>query len=221
MPELRPDIFIHDERSYRANESLCGEFFDELYLPAFPNENEREPVENIVGRICGRKLPLTEMPLVTDGGRVAAGCVTDHFPDAAAIHVIYLVVRSEYRRMGLARLLLDDWFRRHPEETDMYLEADDPAKTAPADTSFDPATRLGIYARLGFGILSLQYVQPPLEEGLDYERNLLLLYRSTDRAGMKERMKGFSGSSTVTSGTRIRPSYRRCLDRLRPSSFNV
>jgi len=213
MPELFPNIFIHDELSYRVFKNLCDEFFDELYIPAFPNENEREPVENIVERLCGRRLPVTQMLLVTDRGRVAAGCIADLFPDASTLHIIYLVVKDEYRRRGLAKMLLDEWFNWvAPDAKDMYLEADDPDKTAAEDTSFDPATRLSIYARMGFRPLHINYVQPPLEEGLDYERNLLLLYRSTDRKGMKERIRIFLRQFYRNLGYEDSPELQKMLD---------
>ena len=40
----------------------------------------------------------------------------------------------------------------------------------------DPQVRLNMYLKMGFEIVPVQYVQPPLTEGKDFERNLLLLH---------------------------------------------
>ena len=184
-------ILICDQETYEIHRSVIDQFFTELYIPAFPNDEEREPVENIVSRIRNRLKPITELILLMDGDTVAAGCIADLYPGAKTIHVIYLVVRESYRRRGLAKQLLNSWFSLHPELLDMYVEVDDPDVVVPENTTIDPRTRIEIYKKMDFSLLPLKYVQPPLEEGLPYAYGMQLMYRSVDPEKMKSRLKTF------------------------------
>lgn len=184
-------IHIKDGPTYLDNCKEIEEFFEDLYIPAFPNDEEREPVENIVNRIRYDSKPITELILLIDGDEVVAGCVVDLFPEAKTIHTIYIVVKDTYRRRGLARLLLDSWFDIHPDYLDMYVEVDDPDVVTPENTVIDPRTRIEIYSKMDFSLLHLKYVQPPLEEGLPYAYGMKLMYRTRDSHEMSSRLKIF------------------------------
>lgn len=186
-------VKIRGEDSYEKYKDWIRRFRDNLYLVNFPDPNEREPFEVIEARLKkgGEWWPRTDMLMYIDGDSVACGCIADYYPECESIEVIYLVTDKEYREKGLAGKILDETFSLYPEALDMYVEADNPA-LVPVDFSpINPETRLKIYERLGFSIINIKYIQPPLAPGLDFDRKLLLMCRSKDSGLTKERLEAF------------------------------
>ena len=167
-------VKVTDKASYKEYRKYVEEFEKELFLPSFPNENEREPFENIVKRITTKSYPQTSILLNIEDGKVLAGCVSDYYPECNAVEPIYLVVREEHRNKGIAREILDILAggAKH-----IFLEVDNPERVSGEDSAMDPTVRLEIYKKMGFEVVPIHYVQPPLSKGLDYERNLVLMHR--------------------------------------------
>lgn len=167
---------IHDIESYSENIELINKFRDDLYYPNFPNENEREPFENIRNRIIYGLYPKTFILLMVSDSDLLGGCVYDFYLECNSIEPIYLVVNEVYRKSGIGRSLLNEIEESH-NFPKMFLEVDNPSIVDSKDSAMDPLIRLEIYKKLGFRVINIDYVQPPLSEGLDYERNLLLLFK--------------------------------------------
>lgn len=170
-------ILINDKPSYEAYKPLVEQFERELYLPSFPNEDEREPFENIVSRIVDGAYPYTTLQLIIDGGRVDAGLVSDYYPECYSIEPIYLVVKEERRKHGLGRALIESAMYLYPKVKHMFLEVDNPMKVSDGDSIMDPKTRIDIYEHLGLRVIPFDYVQPPLKDGGNYEDGLLLMHK--------------------------------------------
>ena len=170
-------VLVNNKETYEQWKPLVEQFETELFLPSFPNEDEREPFENIIKRITGDSYPITALQLIINNDIVEAGCVSDYYPECNAIEPIYLVVREECRKRGLARALLESVETLYPKIVHTYLEIDNPKLITSENSAIDPRTRLTIYERLGFRVIPFNYVQPPLKEGGNYERGLLLMHR--------------------------------------------
>lgn len=170
-------LLINDKESYERWKSFVEQFEKELYLPSFPNEDEREPFQNIVSRVVNSTYPLTTIQLIVDGGRVDAGLVSDYYPECNSIEPIYLVVREELRKHGLGRALIESAMYLYPNVKHMFLEVDNPMKVSEGDSIMDPKTRINIYEHLGLRVIPFDYVQPPLKDGGNYEDGLLLMHK--------------------------------------------
>ena len=186
-------VKIRGQDSYTQYKPWIDKFRDSLYIPNFPDPNEREPFEVIEARLRKGEnwWPRTDMLMYVSGDSVACGCISDYYPECGSIEVIYLVTSPEYREKGLAGRILDEAFDLYPEALDMYVEADNPALVSVDSSPIDPETRLGIYRKLGFSVINIKYIQPPLAPGLDFDRKLLLMGRSKDNGLTRGRLVAF------------------------------
>ena len=183
-------IVVKDWVSLSKYRKFVDDFEKNLYLKYFPNENEREPFNLILERIWNDEWPTTKMVLHVEDDKVIAGCISDYYTECKTIEPIYLVVDEEHRNKGIAKEMLEDVFRGN-DIVDMYVEVDNPERVEGTDSAIDPKTRIEIYRKLGFELLDLDYVQPPLDKGMDYERNLLLMYRTKKPPLKRERLVKF------------------------------
>lgn len=190
LPVPKMKVIINDWHTIVRNYKYLYEFEKRLYLKYFPNQNEREPFKKIIDRIWNDEYPKTDIILFIDEDKVIAGCVSDYYPNCKTIEPIYLVVDEEYRNQGLARRLLDTIFSRKDID-DMFVEVDNPELVEIGESSIDPKTRIEIYKKLGFDIVDINYVQPPLDEGMDFERTLLLMNRTKKPPLTNKRLRKF------------------------------
>ena len=167
-------IYIKDASDCEIFKEDLAEFRDSLYIPLFPNEDEREPFENIINRVKNKTLPETRIILAKDNGRVIGGIVTDYLTDDIA-QPIYIVVREEYRRKGVGRDLLECAVRGYGN---VFIEIDNPETVSSDKSAMDPSKRKEMYEKWGFKQVPIKYAQPPLSENGNYEWNLLLMHRA-------------------------------------------
>ena len=59
-------ISINDKETLNNNHIWLDKFERELYIPNFPNENEREPFSNIKQRIENNEYPKTTITLLVN-----------------------------------------------------------------------------------------------------------------------------------------------------------
>jgi ribosomal protein S18 acetylase RimI-like enzyme len=142
---------------------------------------------------------------------VVAGCVSDYYPDSKAVEPIYLVVDDTHRNSGIARMLLDTIYKRSGV-VDMYVEVDNPELVSESGSSINPKTRVDIYRKLGFTPLDIKYVQPPLDDGMDFEHNLILMYKTKRKPLTKNRIKNFLTSFYKCLGSVDTDEYRELMN---------
>lgn len=183
-------VRINDKISMEENRDYLYNFESLLYLKYFPNQNEREPFKNIIDRISNGRQPKTDIILFVDNGCVIGGCINDFYPACGSIETIYLVVDERYRNRGIAKMLLDETYDRD-DVVDMYVEVDNPELIGDSESSIDPKTRIEIYNKLGFRSIDVEYVQPPLDDGMEFEKNLILMCKTKKQPLTKERIKAF------------------------------
>ena len=207
-------VVVNDWISLSKYRKFVDDFEKNLYIKYFPNENEREPFDAILERIWNDGWPNTKIVLYVEDDHVIAGCISDYYPECKSIEPIYLVVDEEHRNQGIAKEMLEDVFRGN-NIVDMYVEVENPDKVNSTDSAIDPKTRIEIYKKLGFNVLDIDYVQPPLGEGMDYERNLLLMYRTKTKPFNKKRLAKFLMYFYMGLNSYGTPEYFKLIDSIK------
>lgn len=206
---MRDLYHIHTADGLARKRDLVLAFEQGLRLPSFPYENEREPLRKILDRVSdphGR--PRSGFLLSTDRqtGEICGGAIYDYYPEAGAVEIIYLVVDEKMRRKGVAAFLINECVSLFPGVKDIYVEVDNPERVKEGLTAIDPDTRISIFGKLGFSAVPIRYVQWPLDEGLDYERGLILMRRSADgKAFSKQRLIRFLSDFYAFAGFKDDP----------------
>lgn len=170
----------------RCDENLL-EGFRRIYMEAFPDEDEREPYDEIKSRISSHSsTPGTIACILMDGGKVVGGLVSDYyvFPESGALDVeaIYVAVDASSRRNGFGRKLLDKGLSMTVSEAErltgmelrnIYFETENPFEVKVE--SFDPVSRLKFFSSLGAMRVPIEYRQPPLSGDTDWAANMFLM----------------------------------------------
>jgi len=171
---------------------LLRQFYRDIYVPEFPDPNERESVENME-----RYLQLKaegwygrnnyHILLYLDQGKPVGGSISDYLdkPNAGAIE--FLVIKSSLRQRGLGESLLrltEDALRQdslnagHAGWDYVVAEMNDPFKLVDPADSMDPFQRSMIWHRWGYKKTGLPYVQPALSANKEPVRNLLFVCKT-------------------------------------------
>ncbi len=166
-----------------VNEYLpqLAQFRDNIYMPAFPDENEREPFdEKILPRIQSGEGLQTIIVLAFDNDCMVGGEIMDIYPSCASIHITYLAVEEKMRGKSYGKQILREATAMACQSLDregnpiehIFFETENPSLTI--DSSYDTDARLLFFAGVGAGLIPIPYAQPPLSEDQDWARNLYL-----------------------------------------------
>jgi GNAT superfamily N-acetyltransferase len=175
--DLRDAALSHSLRS-----RLCWLYFDEVYEPAFPIEdeaedptvwlpllaNESEPSGRIVHAILA--IGDDRSPQQIDASSLLGGLILEYYPISKAALATYLCVKPEMRRHGVAKFLLARavcTLSTHAEASvvPLFAEAENPGEQADAAAQDLAWRRLTILAHLGFRKVPIKYQQPALGPG--------------------------------------------------------
>lgn len=160
-----------------------GKFEKEIYVPAFPDEGEREPFANILERIQSgtEAYPQTFAVLAENDGLLAGGMIFDWYPDCTDAELIYIAIRPESRRSGLGNALLregTELFCRTMRAEGrtvrrIYFETENPFLSS-SDDGMDKISRIHFFARNAACRVPVNYYQPPLSPESPWADNLYL-----------------------------------------------
>ena len=166
-----------------------------IYIPEFPDPNERESLENMQ-----RYLTLKaegwygknnyHIVAAMDGERALGLAVFDYLADSNCGVIEFLMTTSDARQTGLgARLrayaeeiLSADAQRNGKALACVLAEMNDPFAVNSLDDNLDPFVRARIWGKWGYKRLDFSYLQPALSEEQEPVRNLLLLAKPVDPA---------------------------------------
>lgn len=181
-------ILIENRNDVNENLSFLHQFEKDVYIKNFLIEEEREPFETILDRIRYGYMPKTLIVLITEGKTVVGGCVSDYYPQCEMLEPIYLAVRPEYRRMGFGRLLVECSLEQYPSCNHMFVEVDNPGCVKEERSAMPPTERIQVYKRMGFDLVPISYIQPPLVEGYPSSSDMFLMHRGKplDKETLKE-----------------------------------
>ena len=180
-------------------EGYINQFENEIYKPAFPDENEREDIKDILSRLKRTKdEPQSFIVLALEGNTVMGGLVADWYNKCKSLEIIYIALRREYcghkekygKKLYYSSLaIIKDAINKQNEQVKyVYAEVEDPFKDIKSNGFTDPIIRLRFFASLGAKRIPIEYVQPPLKESGEYARNLFLISIPISKSD-KEEMK--------------------------------
>ena len=153
--------------SQRRNQ-LMQQFYIECLEPSFGRfESELEPLDVFLKAldIDEGLYQLHVIVLMSETGIMMSGCSFELYRTSQCGLLTYIVVKEEYRKSGLAKIMVQHVLKQLKEDTlgrlrGLFLETN--SDKAQNDV-MHPATRRAVLGRLGFRCLNqLNYVQPPL-----------------------------------------------------------
>jgi GNAT superfamily N-acetyltransferase len=175
-----------------AHLALLRSFYAALYVPEFPDADERESLSNME-----RYLALKEsgwygannyhIRMLVEDGRPIGGVIADYLVGPNTGVIEFLVVAPQARGRGIARMLMRDTealldadarAAGRPGLDAVVAEMNDPFRRPPADDSMDPFVRLLIWSRWGFRKVDFPYVQPALSETQSHVTSMFLAWKS-------------------------------------------
>ena len=173
--------------SCESDAQLLHRFYFECFVAAFPDEDERESLENIQtylrlkddGRYDANGYHVI---VACDDDEPVAGSIADYFVEPNAGVIEYLAVKPGQRRGGLGTTLLRqtesalalDAQRSGQQLAWVVAEVDDPIRTPLSESGMNPFTRASIWHGWGYRRLDFPYVQPALLPGTSPVETLLL-----------------------------------------------
>jgi len=170
---------------------LMRRAYDEIYIPAFPIEDERDSREKIeaglrdpnanvkrVILLAGRGLKDPD-PAKADLAAIGIG----YYYNTGAGLLAYNAVSPDLQGGGFGKMMVQGRIRglqevaaeNGQELKTVVIEVNNPAVVKPEDDSMDPKTRIAIFEKWGAKVVPVDYVQPPLGDGLGKSRNSLLM----------------------------------------------
>lgn len=164
-------LLIADRDAVKKHHPSLALFEERIYLPAFPDPDEREAFTSILDRIGATEaLPQSFVVLACREQTVIGGIVCDWYVRTGALEVIYLAISASERKQGIARTLLFEGIARvnaylasqGEDVKNVYLETNIPSRVSCEHDSMDPLQRLEVFRRLGALHVPIPYVQPAL-----------------------------------------------------------
>jgi len=208
LKELRGQSIHTIEPNNKRSLKLLEKAYKEVYEPAFPIDEEREPLDVWVKNLHGGN-PAADIVIVVAGEKldqkkpdIKAISVAYYYGNQDAGLLAYNAVSPAAQGQGLGRTmvearkaaLLDLAKAKGSTLGGTFIECNDPAKVSPEEDVMDPAVRIKMFERWGAVMLPVDYVQPPLEEGGEKCDTLKLLaypHPETGKYPTKEEIKGY------------------------------
>lgn len=173
---------------------LLTQFYDELMIPNFPLEEERDDLEDWLEYLSPAKSgelsedgPSMDVLILHMDGAILGGIAFEYYPQARAGLLSYMVVSTEFRRLGILATL-------HPvfcqalqslhevssgASTKIHAILAETNTTTAGDVPVEVARkRHAILFKLGYRLLEFPYVQPPLAPDVgSFDDIMLLVYK--------------------------------------------
>lgn len=194
----RPDLY-----------PLLDKAYHDIYVPAFPDDDERDSLEKIKDIIEGR-LPKVGIAVNLLGEnlddpdpakRVIKGIGIAYYYEPQNVGLLaYNAIAPEHRERGLGKILVQSRIqslkklakKAGKELGGVFIEVNDPKKVSPETDSMDPAKRVKIFQEWGAVPVPIDYVQPPVAlEGCYCESLMLMNYPLDGKYAGKKEVEGF------------------------------
>lgn len=174
---------------------LLDRAYHDIYVPAFPDPDERESLEkfkrgireeipgvNIAVNILGENLNDKDKAVIKG---ISVGY---YYQNQNVGLLAYNAIAPEAREKGLGKIMvqsrinsLKNYAAAIGKKIDgVFIEVNDPQKVAPENDSMNPADRVGIFTKWGARKVPIPYVQPPVDKDSVYCDYLLLLNYPVD-----------------------------------------
>jgi GNAT superfamily N-acetyltransferase len=173
-----------------VDQALFRAFYFDVYVREFPDENERESLDNMLEYLHKKQAGWYgannyHILVAVAGGRPVGCAIADYLaePNAGVIEFLAVVAEARGRgygqalHRGIERLLVADAGNALDY---IVAEMNDPFRTNPASDNMDPFQRAMIWHRWGYRVIDFAYVQPALSETQEAVGNLRLILRVRD-----------------------------------------
>ncbi|MGZ9097790.1 MAG: hypothetical protein ACXW30_05795 [Micavibrio sp.] len=175
--------------------NALAQAYDTIYVPAFPEADERESLEKMHNILAGR-LPGVDIIINLMGENLktpdeqiikGVGIAYYYHPENVGL-LAYNAVAPEFMGEGIGKALVHSRIEslkqmaatRGKALRAAFIECNDPAKVHPSEDCMDPAIRIKIFSAWGARPVPLNYIQPPLAPGQNPYHNLKLLNYPVD-----------------------------------------
>lgn len=172
--------------------SLLEEAYENIYLPAFPMEAERESLEKFMqavnGELPGLGIVINILGENLDDAdpakRIVKGISVAYYYEHHNVGLLaYNAIHPAHRDKGMGKLMVDARIEglktmaadRGKALDGVFIEVNDPTKVAAEDDSMDPRKRVAIFHDWGARHIPIDYVQPPLTNEGDYGDTMILM----------------------------------------------
>lgn len=176
--------------------------FDEIYTPAFPDDNERETLEKM-HRVLNGETPGVEIIInvvgedLTSADPVVKGIGVAYYYHPQNVGLMaYNAVGPQFKGEGIGKMLVHSRIESLKQMANsknntlraVFLDCNNPNKVDAKHDSMDPSVRIKLFKKWGAREIPFNYVQPPLEDHLEYCDNMTLYNYPVDGkyAGPKE-----------------------------------
>lgn len=151
-------------------------FFHELFVPGFPDPDERESLETLQQNLINRSNGFYgannyRIVLGLDGEVPVAACIADYLAESNCGAIEYILVSEDRRGEGLGRrihdytvgVLLGDANTAGKSGLDaIMVEINDPYQVSAESDNVDPFDRVMMWHKWGYQRLRFPYEQPAL-----------------------------------------------------------
>lgn len=157
---------------------LLGRFYCELYIKEFPDENERESLDNIIAqaqRIRRDSGCTYHCIIATLKDKIIGGIIGDYFVGSNSGVIEFIVVSSECRKQRVGANLISslvDFFHadalQYNKKSSIdycFFEVENYTKLQQENTKENCISRLNFWKKMSARIMEMDYIQPPLEKG--------------------------------------------------------
>jgi GNAT superfamily N-acetyltransferase len=219
--------------------ALLKQAYEDVYLPAFPFEEEREPLSLWLETLKGNGSSSIVIAIIADEKTLHTAkpvikgiSVGYYYKEEDAGLLAYNAIVPRFRGQGLGSVMVEarkqallELAQKHGKPLrGIFIECNDPAKISAVEDSIDPAVRIKMFEKWGARIIPINYVQPPLDFGAQKCSTLKLLaypHPGTGAYPAPEAVEGFLhgiyAASAKYSGCppEKNPDYRRAVKQLR------
>lgn len=168
--------------------------YAEIYTPAFPDDNERESLEKM-HRVLNGETPGVEIIINVAGENLTSadpivkgiGVAYYYHPQNVGL-LAYNAVSPDSKGEGIGKTLVHSRIEslkqmaisKNSKLRAVFVDCNNPDKVDAQHDSMDPTTRIKVFTSWGAREIPLNYVQPPLEDHLEYCDNMTLFNYPVD-----------------------------------------
>ncbi len=128
-------------------------------------------------------MPQTFAVISEESGNVVAGIVADWYDESGSLEIIYLAVSSDTRRHGIGtqilhegtNAILENIRNKYKGKINVFFETENPQADYSARSPIKPADRLSFFRKNGAKRIPIDYIQPPLDPSLDWDKDMFLM----------------------------------------------
>ena len=189
-PLSRPPVRLIEIGLNPDELALFRAFYADVYVREFPDENERESLDNMLEYLHKKQAGWYgannyHILMAVMGGQPVGCAIADYLAGPNTGIIEFLAVGTEMRGQGYGQALHRGIERLLAADAAIALdyiaaEMNDPFRTDPASDNMDPFQRAMIWHRWGYRVIDFAYVQPALSDTQDAVGNLCLILRVRD-----------------------------------------